>query len=74
MLTPMTSPCPLTISHSENCAQADHLKKRFAGTLQGVWAQTTHLLEWPCNELFSVPNSDVLVCLASLCVGHMNLH
>ena len=26
MLTPMTSPCHLTISHSENCAQADHLK------------------------------------------------
>ena len=23
---PKTSPCHLTISHSENCAQADHLK------------------------------------------------
>ena len=26
MLTPTTSPCHLTISHSENCAQADYLK------------------------------------------------
>ena len=26
MLTPTTSPCHLTISHSENCAQAEYLK------------------------------------------------
>ena len=30
------------------------------------------LLVWPCNKLFSVPNSDVLVYLASVCVGHTN--
>ena len=27
----------------------------------------------PCNKPFSALNSDVLVCLASLCAGHMNL-
>ena len=31
------------------------------------------LLAWPCKELFSAPNSDVLVYMASLCHGHMNL-
>ena len=30
----------------------------------------------PClalSKLFSAPNSDISVCLTSLCVGHMNL-
>ena len=31
------------------------------------------LLAWPCNELFSAPNSCVSVCLASLCIRHRNL-
>ena len=31
------------------------------------------LLAWPCNKTFSAPNSDVSVCLASLCLGRMNL-
>ena len=27
----------------------------------------------PCNKTFSAPNSDVSVCLASLCIRHVNL-
>ena len=30
------------------------------------------LFAWPCKKSFSAPNCDVSVCLASLCVGHMN--
>ena len=36
-----------------------------------AWA--TCLLAGPCNKPFSAPNLNVLVCLASLCVGHTNL-
>ena len=32
------------------------------------------LLASLCNKSFAGPNSDVLVCLTSLCIGHMNLH
>ena len=32
------------------------------------------LLAWPCNTSFSAPNSNISVCLASLCVRHTNLH
>ena len=32
------------------------------------------LLAWPCNKPFSAPNSSVLVCLASPCDGHTNVH
>ena len=35
--------------------------------------KTPILLAWPCNKPFSAPSSNVLVCLASLCVGHTNL-
>ena len=28
---------------------------------------------WPCSKPLSALNSDILVCLASLCVGHTNL-
>ena len=34
------------------------------------------LLAWPCNKAFSAPNLEqrkVLVCLASVCIGHTNL-
>ena len=31
------------------------------------------LLAWPCNKPFCAPDPDILVCLASLCIGHMNL-
>ena len=37
------------------------------------WAPTTILLAWPYNKPFSAPNSSVMLCLASLCIGHMNL-
>ena len=40
---------------------------------RGFWARATHILAWPCSKLFSAPNSDVLVCLASLRIGHTNL-
>ena len=33
----------------------------------------TTVLAWPCNRPSSAPNTDVSVCLASLCVGHVNL-
>ena len=33
-------------------------------------AQATCLLAWPCNKPFSAPDSDVLVCLASLCQAY----
>ena len=32
------------------------------------------LLAWPCNKPFPVPNSETSVYLASLCLGHTNLH
>ena len=38
----------------------------------GVWA--TRPLLWPCNKPFSVSNSDIWVCFASLYIEHMNLH
>ena len=28
---------------------------------------------WPLHKPFSAPNSDILVCLASLCIKFMNL-
>ena len=31
------------------------------------------LLAWPFNKPFSTQNFDVSVCLASLCIGHINL-
>ena len=31
------------------------------------------LLAWSCNKPFSAPNSDVLIYLASMCIGHVNL-
>ena len=43
----------------------------FAGV--GGWAWATYFLAWPCNKHFSAPDSNVLVCLASLCIRHMNL-
>ena len=30
------------------------------------------LLSWPCNKPFSIPNSNISVCLASVCIWHMN--
>ena len=33
------------------------------------WARDTHLLAWIYDEPFSAPNSDISVCLASLCIG-----
>lgn len=40
----------------------------FAQTLLGVWDFLEH---WPCHKPLSA-NSDVLVCLASLCVRYVN--
>ena len=39
----------------------------------------THLLAWPCNELFSVPNSSILVLFgltsgAHSCIRYTDLH
>lgn len=31
------------------------------------------LLAWACDKPFSFPNSNILVCLVSVCVGHTNL-
>ena len=36
--------------------------------------QPPTLLAWPYNKPFSAPNLDILVCMTSLCIGHMNLH
>ena len=87
MLTPVTPPCYLTISQSENCAQLPTLwlsppptwlLKVFCrnplGSLGLFMAGATHLHVWSCSKAFSALNSDISVCLASLCVGHMNLH
>ena len=39
-----------------------------------VWgASATCLLAWLCNKPLSTPNY-ILVCLALLCIGHMNVH
>ena len=35
---------------------------------------TDCLLFWSCSKPFPAPNSDILVCLASSCVRHINLH
>ena len=87
MLTPVTPPCYLTISQSENCAQLPTLwlsppptwlLKVFCrnplGSLGLFMAGATHLHVWSCSKAFSALNSDISVCLASLCVWHMNLH
>ena len=88
MLTPVTPPCYLTISQSENCAQADHrpasplphlafksaLLKPFPGARGFLGHEPPGVLAWPCSKPFSAPNSDISVCLASLCVGHTNVH
>ena len=50
----------------------------FAGNLQGVQSfgvqEPPILLAWSCNKPFSAPTSDVLVCLASLCVRYTDLY
>lgn len=43
--------------------------------LFGLWGEggKSHLSPcMACNKPFSAPNSNVLVCLASLCIGHLN--
>ena len=62
-------------SDTKKFATANHtplspfLEKSFA---EKFWA-TTQLLAGPYNIPFSVPNSEVLVCLASLCDEHRDL-
>ena len=41
--------------------------------LESFEHESPALLAWPCNKSSSAPNSEILVCLASLCVAHMNL-
>ena len=67
-----------TLTNQRTVTLLSHLLKMFcwnpSGSLGyfGVWA--THPLPWPCNKHFSVPNADVWVYFASLCIEHMNLH
>ena len=53
------------------------LEKCFAKTFQGVLGFSGHdlptSLQSPRNKPFSGPNSELSVCLASLCVGHTDL-
>ena len=65
MVTPVTLPCYLKISQSENYAGVDHTpydppsltwpSKYFAETLRGVQGFGEHephiLFSWPCNNL-----------------------
>lgn len=37
-----------------------------------AWA--TRLLAWPCNKSFPSPDTDILICLASLHIEHTNLY
>lgn len=46
--------------------------KEFRASAGG--AQDTHLFAWPWNKPLFAPNSDALVCLASLCIRHVKLH
>ena len=41
--------------------------------LDYIYFSAPVLLAQPCSKPFSAPNSDAPVCLASLCLGHMNL-
>ena len=41
--------------------------------LGGFWAQATHLLACPWYTSFSAPDFIISVCLASLCIRHLNL-
>ena len=45
------------------------------GELRVLWGMNPPIfLAWLCNESFSAPNPNVLLCLASLCIRQMNLH
>ena len=43
------------------------------GSLGLFVAGATHLRAWSCSKASSALNPDISACLASLCVGHMNL-
>ena len=47
-----------------------HKVLQFVGQKQG----TTVLLAWPCNKPFSAPNFNDSIYLASLYLGHTNVH
>ena len=78
----------LNISQSENCAGADHIPWEppslgwplktlcwhFGKFRIGGQAWSTHLLVWPCDKPFTAPNSDISVCLVSLCIRHTDLY
>ena len=43
-------------------------------SLKAIKHEPPVLLAQPCNKTFFALDSDVSICLASLCIGHMNLH
>ena len=51
-----------------------HFFLKAFGEFEGFEREPPILLAWPCNKLFSAPDSDILVSLASLCIGHMDMH
>ena len=46
---------------------------QITGEFRGVEPEPSTFLAWPDNKPFSAPNSDIFICLASLCVRHTNL-
>ena len=73
--------CPVTspLTNHKNVIHPAALTPNFAyknfslktiGELGFFERKSSLFLVWPCNKTFS----DVLVCLASLCIEHRNLH
>ena len=76
---PGTPPCDLTTNQSEEshapCSRHPNVafKNYSLKTTGRFWSFEQALsihLAWPCNKTFSAPHSNVLVCLASLCVRY----
>lgn len=64
-------------THPEPSSQLLPIKTFFPKTIEELKFSEHKppiLLAWPCNKPFSAPNSNFSLCLASLCIGHRNLH
>ena len=61
-------------SATTNHIPSPHLAfKSVSGSSEFLGHEPPVLLARPCSKTFSAPNSNVSVCLASLCIGHKNL-
>jgi len=79
---PETLPWYLTTNQSEDSPTPASFTPDFAyknSSIKAMWEfeslqhELPALPAWPCSKPLSAPDSNILVCLASLCIGHRNL-